>query len=191
MKFPTIAMIALELREMSLVAKTDTRVLLRVAEDGSWALQAENEKPKVSGGHVSAVVIPGGDGKKRRFPSTELARDLIRDVKDAHTAHTRAEKDAKAAQKRAAQENRERRRRDSQSNHPPFGVGSRVKAGGVRGRVVGHGTVHGQLGPTHVHLIEVDDPQMVQQWNTYISIVAIADGLVKLDLELAAHPAVH
>lgn len=187
MRFPTIALIAKQLRDMSLKFAKETRVILRVAEDGSWSLQAESEQSRIGDTphHLAACSIPGANGKAKRFPSTELARDLVKDVKDAHTAHSRAEKDAKQVARQAKKHQAERRRRTSQQNTPPFQLGTRVKSGGVRGTVVGHGVVHGQLGPVHVHLIQVDNPQQIAEWNTYVSIIPIADSLVKVDFDAA------
>lgn len=183
MRFPTIAVVASSLRDISTAAAKDTRVILRVAPDGSWAVQGERETPKVKGGHLAAAVVPAGNGKPRRFASTELARDLIRDVKDAYTARARAEKEAKAAEKLALREATTRRRRVTKEVKPPFRLGTRVTSAGLKGIVVGHAVVNGQLGPVHVHLIQVDNPVLVAQWETYVSIVTIADDLLRLDMD--------
>lgn len=183
MRFPTIAVVASTLRDISTAAAKDTRVLLRVAPDGSWAVQAEKESPKVKGGHLAAAVVPAGNGKPRRFASTEIARDLIRDVKDAFTARARAEKDAKAAERLALREATTRRRRVHKESKAPFRLGTRVTSGIVKGIVVGHAVVNGQLGPVHVHLIQVDNPVMVPQFETYVSILTIADDLLRVDMD--------
>lgn len=88
MKFPSIAAVAAELRDINTVEITDPDpdasidVRLQVYPDGTWAVRSGDASYDTDhNGHWGASSVPGNG---RRFNSVDVARELIDQCRDDH-----------------------------------------------------------------------------------------------------------
>jgi hypothetical protein len=82
MRFPSIQVVAAELRRINAMVDEECDVRLQVYESemGEWAIRwGDPSFDHDHRGYWGAACVPGG---KKRFPSEDIARDLLDQAKD-------------------------------------------------------------------------------------------------------------
>jgi len=172
MRFPSIQNVAKSLRDLSQSLDAATgphEVHLRVTEDSQWSIAVG--RAEAGPGHVGNGSVPGGP---KRFASTVLARAMISEARADHDATVSLQKEMRATMRAAAIARRPKRKTG------PFDIGEMVSAvdGQVVGRVVGHGTIYTQLGPVHVHMVELAAPINQPGFPIQVNVVPLADSML-------------
>ena len=86
MRFPSINDVAKELRDINANVEDECDVRLQVYDDGAWIVHSGlSDYDQDHRGFWGASNVPGVQGGVvKRFSSTEVARDLLEQVKDAY-----------------------------------------------------------------------------------------------------------
>lgn len=86
MRFPTIKQVARELRDINAWVEGSCDVRLQVYPDGSWAIRSGlSDYDQDHRGFWGASSVPGCEnGRKHRFNSVDLARDLLEQAQDQY-----------------------------------------------------------------------------------------------------------
>jgi hypothetical protein len=92
MRFPSISIVASELRQINAHVEGEADIRLQVYPSGEWSLRVgDSSYDQDHHGYWGASSLPGYDPRKnrtRRFPSFLIARDLISQCKDHYSQAT-------------------------------------------------------------------------------------------------------
>lgn len=89
-KFPTLSIVAQELRDINAHVEGECDIRLQVYPSGEWALRVGlSDYDTDHHGYWGASSLPGVvQGKVKRFPSLVMARDLIEQCKEHYSQAT-------------------------------------------------------------------------------------------------------
>jgi hypothetical protein len=91
MKFPTLSIVAKELRDINANVEGECDIRLQVYPSGEWSLRVgDSSYDQDHRGYWGASSIPGVNrrGQVSRFPSFVIARALIEECKDMYAQVT-------------------------------------------------------------------------------------------------------
>ena len=87
LRFPSVKDVAWELRSLSALSDKATPVRFQILTDGNWWVHPGNCNGDMEGGgYCSCADVPGRNrhGKGKRFPSEEIAKNLIDEAADMY-----------------------------------------------------------------------------------------------------------